>query len=86
MSHGGAALGDLLSSIQAAARRIANFATYYEMKTRAGVVGSGGVATLLNQVRAAKPDIRLHLVGHGSGDGWSRQLRMASRQIRRRSP
>ena len=33
---GAAALADLLSGVQAAARRIANFATYYQMKSRAG--------------------------------------------------
>jgi hypothetical protein len=41
LGNGGAAgLGDLLSGVQAAARRIANFATYYQMKSRAGTVGS----------------------------------------------
>lgn len=68
MTSGGAAgLGDLLSGVQAAARRIANFATYYQMKSRAGVVGSTGVAQMLAKVRAAKPSVRLHLVGHSFG-------------------
>jgi hypothetical protein len=68
LGNGGATgLGDLLSGVQAAARRIANFATYYQMKSRAGTVGSKGVADLLRRVRAAKPAIRLHLVGHSFG-------------------
>jgi hypothetical protein len=66
--NGGAAgLGDLLSGVQAAARRIANFATYYQMKLRAGTVGSKGVADLLRRVRETKPVIRIHLVGHSFG-------------------
>lgn len=68
MTSGGAAgLGDLLTGVQAAARRIANFATYYQMKARAGTVGSTGVANLLKRVRAEKNDIRIHLVGHSFG-------------------
>jgi hypothetical protein len=64
---GAAGLVDLLSGVQAAARRIANFATYYQMKARSGTVGSKGVADLLRRVRAAKPAIRIHLVGHSFG-------------------
>lgn len=66
---GGAAgfLGDLLDGVQAAARRIANFATYYQMKARAGRVGAGGVADMLKRVRATKGDVRIHLVGHSFG-------------------
>jgi pimeloyl-ACP methyl ester carboxylesterase len=68
LGDGGAAgLGDLLSGVQAAARRIANFATYYQMKSRAGTVGGSGVAEMLRRVRGEKPDMRLHLVGHSFG-------------------
>ena len=68
MTSGGAAsLGDLLSGVQAAARRIANFATYYQMKSRAGTVGSTGVADMLMRVRKEKHDLRIHLVGHSFG-------------------
>jgi hypothetical protein len=66
-SGGAAGLGDLLSGVQAAARRIANFATYYQMKSRAGTVGSKGLADVLKRVRKAKPGIRIHLVGHSFG-------------------
>ena len=37
------------------------------MKSRAGTVGSKGVADMLRQVRGAKPAIRIHLVGHSFG-------------------
>ena len=69
MTPGGAAsvLGDLLGGVQAAARRIANFTTYYQMKSRAATVGSKGVADMLKRVRQAKPGIRIHLVGHSFG-------------------
>lgn len=68
MTTGGAAgLGDLLSGVQAAARRLANFATYYQMKSRAGTVGSNGVAAMLERILATRPGIRLHLVGHSFG-------------------
>jgi hypothetical protein len=64
-SGGAVGLGDLLSGVQAAARRIANFATYYQMKSRAGTVGNKGVAPLIDTL-AAKVD-RIHLVGHSFG-------------------
>jgi hypothetical protein len=68
VSDGGAAfLGDLVEGIKAAARRIANFTTYYQMKTRAGTVGTRGVATVLARVRDRFPELSIHLVGHSFG-------------------
>ena len=65
---GGAAfLGDFLSGMRSGARRIANYATYYQMKTRAGTVGKSGVATTLARVRTARPTLPMHLVGHSFG-------------------
>jgi pimeloyl-ACP methyl ester carboxylesterase len=67
-SAGGAAgFDDLLSGARAAARRLANFATYYQMKTRAGTVGSTGVAAVIRRVREHRRDVRIHLVGHSFG-------------------
>jgi hypothetical protein len=66
-SGSAAGLGDLLSGIAGAARRLANFTTYYQMKERAGTVGATGLAPVLRQVRQAKPDVRLHLAGHSFG-------------------
>jgi esterase/lipase superfamily enzyme len=64
---GAAGLGDLLNGVKAAARRIANFVTYYEMKQRAGTVGRTGLAPVLRQLRERAPAMRLHLVGHSFG-------------------
>ena len=61
---GGAGLFD---SILGAARNLVNVATYYTMKERAGVVGTKGIASLLDAVHAAASDARLHLVGHSFG-------------------
>jgi hypothetical protein len=62
-----AGVRDMLKGARAAARRIANFATYYQMKTRADIVGSIGVAQMLLRVREQLPTIKLHLVGHSFG-------------------
>jgi thioesterase domain-containing protein len=37
------------------------------MKTRAGLVGAGGVASVLSQARRENPDLPMHLVGHSFG-------------------
>ncbi len=67
-SAGGAAgLGDLFRGAKAAARRLANFATYYRMKARAGDVGAGGAAAVLHRCRQQNAALRLHLVGHSFG-------------------
>lgn len=66
-SGGAAGLGDLMNGFKAAARRIANYATYYEMKQRAGTVGATGVAPLLRRLRERAPGLRLHLAGHSFG-------------------
>lgn len=62
-----AGIGDLLSGPLAAARRVGNFFTYYEMKQRAGKVGQVGVAPLVAAIKAAHPGLRIHLVGHSFG-------------------
>lgn len=77
VGHGGAAgvgsggaagfLSDLWRGAVAAARRLANFTTYYQMKSRAGTVGMSGLAPLLTAVRARHPGIKLHLAGHSFG-------------------
>jgi hypothetical protein len=62
-----AGLADMLGGVVAAARRIANYSTYYEMKQRAGLVGRAGLAPLLRRIRDRQPALRLHLVGHSFG-------------------
>ncbi len=41
--------------------------TYHLMKDRAGIVGRGGVASMLDGVQSAFPGIRIHLAGHSFG-------------------
>jgi hypothetical protein len=69
MSDGGAAglIQDVAEGFIAGARRIANFATYYQMKTRAGAVGQTGVAQILVRIRQEAKDLPLNLVGHSFG-------------------
>jgi hypothetical protein len=66
-SAGGAAGFDILGGIRGAARNLLDFTTYYLMKDRAGTVGGRGLAPVLAQLRAARPRLRLHLVGHSFG-------------------
>ncbi|HSS67880.1 MAG TPA: hypothetical protein VLK34_04970 [Nocardioidaceae bacterium] len=68
LTQGGAAgLGDVLGTAFRAARNLLNVGTYYEMKARAGTVGETGVAGLLDDIRAAAPELRIHLAGHSFG-------------------
>lgn len=62
-----AGLGDFFSGVLSGARNILNYTTYYQMKERAGRVGSAGLNPLLRSVAAAHPQVRLHLVGHSFG-------------------
>jgi hypothetical protein len=64
---GAAGLSDLFGGIIGAARRLANFTTYCQMKARAGVVGSLGLSRLVRRLRAAKPGLKVHLIGHSFG-------------------
>jgi hypothetical protein len=61
------AVGSLFDGIKAGARNFLNLVTYYKMKNRAGVVGAGGVYSVLRRARDAKPDLKLHLAGHSFG-------------------
>ncbi|RYV52085.1 alpha/beta fold hydrolase [Pengzhenrongella frigida] len=62
---GGAGAGFGLGGMVKAAERLLNFATYYQMKARAGLVGGRGLAPLLREV--VTPPLRVHLVGHSFG-------------------
>lgn len=66
---GGAALnvGDVGRGVFAAARRLLNFTTYYQMKERAGLIGRTGLHPVLQRLRRDRPTMRLHLVGHSFG-------------------
>jgi hypothetical protein len=65
-SQGGAAgLLSFLSGFKAAAMNVLNFATYYEMKARAGNVGKNGVSKVVDKL--APKVQRVHLIGHSFG-------------------
>lgn len=61
----GAGAGFGFGGMVKAAERLLNFATYYQMKARAGHVGERGLAPLLREVTT--PQQRVHLVGHSFG-------------------
>jgi hypothetical protein len=63
----GVAVVDAGKGMVAAAERLLNYTTYYQMKERAGIVGRGGVYQILRKIRDAKMNVRLHLVGHSFG-------------------
>ncbi|MEB3317609.1 MAG: alpha/beta fold hydrolase [Cyanobacteriota bacterium] len=65
LGGGAAGLGDVFTGIKAGATRFLNFLTYYEMKARAGTVGTG-VGLLLDEQLPASVE-RIHLVGHSFG-------------------
>lgn len=63
-------LGDQIQGVfagpRAAVARFLNQLTYFEMKTRAGVVGRGLADAVLSKLQPNR-DVRLHLVGHSFG-------------------
>jgi len=62
---GAAGFLSFLSGFKAAAMNVLNFATYFEMKSRAGTVGKNGVGPLIDSLPASVQ--RIHLVGHSFG-------------------
>lgn len=48
-------------------RQLIVFASYYQMKDRAGFIGQSGARGLLNDLRRVRPGVRLHLLGHSFG-------------------
>ena len=67
LGGGAAGLGDVFRGSKAAAQRLLNFTTYYQMKERAGLVGRTGVAQAVREVRRELPQLKVHLVGHSFG-------------------
>lgn len=64
---GAAGVGDVFSSLWNGAREALRATTYWEMKKRAGVVGSRGLGSWINRVQAKNPSIKAHLIGHSFG-------------------
>ena len=59
-------VGSAVAGTRAAIARLLNLLTYFEMKRRAGVVGSALGGTIFPSIATARP-VRLHLVGHSFG-------------------
>ena len=67
-SEGGVAgLRDAVAGIWAGAREALRQATYWQMKKRGGIVGKEGVGPLIGRLHAARPELRIHLIGHSFG-------------------
>jgi len=67
-SGGGAAgIGQFFSGIKWGVYHLLNLTTYYQMKERAGLVGSTGVNQVLTSIRTQNPNLKLHLIGHSFG-------------------
>ena len=64
---GAAGLIDSLGGIKDGALNLLNYATYFQMKERAGLVGRDGLGPLLGRLRARTPAPKLHLIGHSFG-------------------
>jgi hypothetical protein len=62
-----AGLGDFFGSIKDGAMNLLNYTTYYQMKERAGTVGSKGLRPVLAELKKALPGLKLHLAGHSFG-------------------
>lgn len=64
---GATGLGDFFNGVKAAALRVANYATYYLMKDRAGTVGRDGVSKVIAEILAKSPKLKVHFIGHSFG-------------------
>ena len=62
-----AGLSDFFSGVVSGARNALNYTTYYQMKERAGLIGSEGVNPWLQKIRAQYPELRIHVIGHSFG-------------------
>ena len=66
-SGGAAGLGEFFSGIWSGVRNALNYTTYYQMKERAGLVGTNGVNPILRALQVDRPNMKLHLIGHSFG-------------------
>jgi len=64
---GAAGVGDIFGSLWNGAKEALRATTYWEMKKRAGVVGSKGLGSWINRVQAKNPSLKVHLIGHSFG-------------------
>jgi hypothetical protein len=64
---GAQAAGGIFQSIAGRVGQFLNLTTWYMMKDRSGIVGATGVAKAVRDVKASRPAIKIHLVGHSLG-------------------
>ncbi|KAA9338967.1 alpha/beta hydrolase family protein [Adhaeribacter soli] len=64
---GAAGIGSFFGSVYDGARNLINYVTYYQMKERAGKVGSLGLNPLLKKIKQKNSNVKLHLIGHSFG-------------------
>ena len=60
-------MGDLAAKVWHGAKEALRQLTYWQMKNRAGVVGSRGLGPAIARLADAFPDLRFHLIGHSFG-------------------
>jgi hypothetical protein len=60
-------IGDFFSGIHSAARNVLNLTTYYQMKQRAGIIGSTALNPMLRAIEQQNPQLHIHLIGHSFG-------------------
>ncbi|MEV7524764.1 serine-threonine protein kinase [Streptomyces sp. NPDC091371] len=63
----GLTAGGGLRGLWGGAKELLRQASYYQMKRRAGVVGERGLGPFLTELAAARPALRIHLIGHSFG-------------------
>jgi len=59
--------GSFLGSIVGAAGKLGNLTTWYQMKSRSGLVGETGVVRTVRALKADPLKVKVHLVGHSLG-------------------
>src|SRR6185436_11025279 len=60
-------LGGFFQSIFGRVGQFLNLTTWYLMKNRSGIVGANGVAKAVRDLKASRPSLKIHLVGHSLG-------------------
>ncbi|MGV9679791.1 serine-threonine protein kinase [Nocardia sp. NPDC003482] len=67
-NQGGAAgFGDRFARLWHGAQEVARQLTYWQMKRRAGTVGSRGLGPFLGELVRERPELRISLIGHSFG-------------------
>jgi hypothetical protein len=60
-------LGNVVGSITGRVGQLLNLTTWYVMKDRSGTVGAVGASKAVRDVKASRPGLKIHLVGHSLG-------------------